>query len=140
MLALILLLPVLMAYSHHSSWVGSYTVPSLGLLILSATVLLWEQLPQCVSATGSLQSLSQTSPLRVGQAFSLQLDGWPWNPPTTSGGPSSHTTTTLSHQATATLMLLCIQGVERGRVPGPCHGTSSSPSHSMWCLKSKHTS
>jgi hypothetical protein len=46
----------------------------------------------------------------------------------------------LSHQATATSMLLFIQGVEHGLVPGLCNGTSSSPSHSMWCLKSKHES
>jgi hypothetical protein len=114
MLAPKLLLPVSTVYSLHSWWAGSHayvpTTPSSGLLVLSDVVLLWVRLPLC-AATGGLQSSLYAPSLRVGLAFSLQFDGWPWNPSLRDyslppGILTAAPATTLSHRAAATSLSL----------------------------------
>jgi hypothetical protein len=106
----------------------SPTASSFGLLALTAVVLSCVRLPQYVSATGSLQSSLQAPSLGARPALLLQFDGWPQNLslhgyPLPPGGPSSHTTMTLSHQAPATSLLPLHTGWWRWSCPKvlQCH-------------------
>jgi hypothetical protein len=62
---------------HILIWSAAFISHGLGLVLSS--MVLRSHLRQCVSVADGLMPLL-APPLKVGQAFSLQLDGWPWSP------------------------------------------------------------